>query len=342
MNLIKRILKPWVFMAVDFFGRHRRHYFSQPQLLILTYHRILPLDHPATALEQPGMYVSPETFEQHLLWLQELGFELIKLGDWVNRCQTNQPLPNKACALTFDDGWADNYQYAFPLLQKHNAPATIFVIGSSFKGEDTLWPAKLATLLKYTAEHTPQYWSNSAFNWLTKLEVDYNFGPTMLTQQQLDQLITQVKQYSDKEIHQAIYNCKALIKMPLGTNTHFLTQQQTTDMLASDLIELGSHTMNHCRLSNSMTTTELKEELVDSKHYLINKFNTVIDLFCFPDGDVLDKAMPTIEQHYNAAVTTESGWNTADDNQWRLKRIHLHQDMSDQKHKFGAKISGLL
>jgi peptidoglycan/xylan/chitin deacetylase (PgdA/CDA1 family) len=72
--------------------------------------------------------VPPERFESHLRYLQEQGYTSISLGDLVYHLTRGMPLPPKPIVLTFDDGYADNYTNAFPLLQKYGFRATFFVI----------------------------------------------------------------------------------------------------------------------------------------------------------------------------------------------------------------------
>jgi peptidoglycan/xylan/chitin deacetylase (PgdA/CDA1 family) len=68
-----------------------------------------------------SLYVRPTEFEEHLILLNELGFEYIFADEW-------RYTENPSVALTFDDGYVDNYTVMFPLLKQYNAKATIFVI----------------------------------------------------------------------------------------------------------------------------------------------------------------------------------------------------------------------
>ena len=82
------------------------------------------------------LFVSPQTMEEELLYLQENGFETIWFEDLSHVEDYEKPV-----ILTFDDGYDDNYTELFPLLQKYNAKATIFVI-----------PKAIGTPHKMTAE----------------------------------------------------------------------------------------------------------------------------------------------------------------------------------------------
>ena len=89
---------------------------SFPRVLVLCYHSVHPLKSFRSA--------SPELFEQHLHWLSG-HCKVIPFSKIFNALSEKSDWPS--VAITFDDGYADNYEYAFPLLQKHGLVATFFV-----------------------------------------------------------------------------------------------------------------------------------------------------------------------------------------------------------------------
>ncbi len=76
---------------------------------ILAYHRVVPVGSEDTSFVQPGMYVTSDTFEMHLHHLQTR-YAVVPLERLVAMQDGD------ACAITFDDGWRDNYATAFPIL----------------------------------------------------------------------------------------------------------------------------------------------------------------------------------------------------------------------------------
>ncbi len=71
--------------------------------------------------------VSPAQFEAQLAYLRQAGYETIALNDLIRAANQEIGLPPKPIILTFDDGYRDNYEYAFPLLQKYGFTATFFI-----------------------------------------------------------------------------------------------------------------------------------------------------------------------------------------------------------------------
>jgi len=89
---------------------------------LLMYHRVLPDAADASAIE-PGMYVRASTFQHHLDALQSR-WELVTLSSLLESPRDDRP----RVALTFDDGWRDNLETAWPILERHGARATIFLV----------------------------------------------------------------------------------------------------------------------------------------------------------------------------------------------------------------------
>lgn len=82
--------------------------------------------------------VKPKEFARQIHYLFQWHFSVLHLEDAIELMQKNK-LPKKSVVITFDDGYADNYTDAFPILKKYNFPATIFIntelIGKSSEGK---------------------------------------------------------------------------------------------------------------------------------------------------------------------------------------------------------------
>jgi peptidoglycan/xylan/chitin deacetylase (PgdA/CDA1 family) len=94
-------------------------------LPVLMYHRI---DTGSSDRIAAGLTVSPKNFESQVKYLADNGFNTVSLSDAYRALHQNISLPTKSVVLTFDDGYEDNYNYAFPILKKYNKAATFFVI----------------------------------------------------------------------------------------------------------------------------------------------------------------------------------------------------------------------
>lgn len=88
---------------------------------VLMYHHINP--HKGDMVT-----VTPETFDAQMRYLHERGYKTLKLDELLAYIEGRLALNEKAVIITFDDGWLDNYIYAFPVLKKYEIRATIFII----------------------------------------------------------------------------------------------------------------------------------------------------------------------------------------------------------------------
>lgn len=96
------------------------HLCTEIKLPIIMYHAFLKDE------STHGKYViSPEQFEKDLLYITENGYEPILINQLIDFVNGNAQLPDKPIMITIDDGYYNNYLYAFPLLKKYNVKAVI-------------------------------------------------------------------------------------------------------------------------------------------------------------------------------------------------------------------------
>lgn len=91
------------------------------ELPVLTYHRVVA-EPPSES--RFNLYITQAELDRQLAVLKARGFETVTFGDIANGCRARKPV-----ILTFDDGYADNYENLLPLLERHDAKAVIFALG---------------------------------------------------------------------------------------------------------------------------------------------------------------------------------------------------------------------
>lgn len=94
---------------------------------ILMYHYVSLPPNPTDRL-RVDLSVSPENFEAQLRWLADNGYQTMTLTDLYYHLAVGEALPEKPIILTFDDGYVDHYENAFPLLQRYDGVGTFFVL----------------------------------------------------------------------------------------------------------------------------------------------------------------------------------------------------------------------
>lgn len=92
---------------------------------VLIYHKI---DLPTSDVRIRGAYTAPKKFERQMYFLKKNGFSFYTASELVKHFREHGRFPEKGVAVTFDDGWKDNYLNAFPILKKFGVKATIFLV----------------------------------------------------------------------------------------------------------------------------------------------------------------------------------------------------------------------
>jgi peptidoglycan/xylan/chitin deacetylase (PgdA/CDA1 family) len=306
-----------------------------PRLLVLMYHRVLPPDHPDRAIEQPGMYVSPATLDMHLATLKHY-FPIVYLDQWVDSAARGEA-PAQACALTFDDGWRDNFDHAFPVLRRHAAPATIFLVSAMTGTQQDFWPNRLARALLRLPQAAvlPELLERALAPVLAHARSvgTWSHGD-------LDRAVVLAKGLGESQIEQALGELEVSAS---GSDRAVLNEDEVATMVASGLVRFGSHTRTHFRFRGEVGPSVLEREIGGSRIEIAATAGVgSANVFCYPNGDTTPAAVECVARHYAAAVTTERGWHHPNANRFLIRRIGVHEDISDRPAAFLARISGLL
>ncbi|MCM8830196.1 MAG: polysaccharide deacetylase family protein [Candidatus Omnitrophica bacterium] len=74
--------------------------------------------------------VTPENFERQIGFLKKNSYQTLNVKDYIEIVEAQKDVPKKAVMITFDDGWLDNWVYAFPVLKRYGLKAVLFVVTS--------------------------------------------------------------------------------------------------------------------------------------------------------------------------------------------------------------------
>ncbi|MBW4052628.1 MAG: polysaccharide deacetylase family protein [Proteobacteria bacterium] len=307
-------------------------------LVVLMYHRVLPKDSVVRKSEQPGMYVSPETLDLHLSELKRY-FELVHLEEWLRGAKEGAPLPRLACAITFDDGWRDNYEFALPVLVKHDAPATIFLVSDYIGTAYRFWPNRLMGLLRrsFAAPGSVDY--PEALARIVEPVLAEARVRGELTAEETDRVVQAAKAFDEKEIRSLLETAETRCG-DFSEAAEIVTREEVAKMAATDLIRYGSHTATHFRLGGRTALQRLEREIAGSRRDLQALSGQPIDLFCYPNGETSPAAIDLVRRHYLGAVTTCKGWHSASGDAHLINRVGVHEDVSNAKESFLERISG--
>src|SRR5580698_9073148 len=118
---------------------------TKPQLLVLNYHRI---GNPEETLYDSGVFsATAESLDEQLHFLK-LRLEIIGLEEAIDIAEKRTPLRDTRVLLTFDDGYRDNCDLAFPILRSHGVQG-VFFLPTAFIGTDAIaWWDEIANLIQ--------------------------------------------------------------------------------------------------------------------------------------------------------------------------------------------------
>ena len=296
--------------------------------IILMYHRVVsPAWGEGGVPVQPGMYVTPETFAHQVEWIQSY-FSVLSLQELLLRLRLNKDV-SKCCVLTFDDGWVDNYQNVFPIIQKHRVPCTVFLATGLIGTNRWFWPDEVAECLFLICRGKVNI--NTFSDALKKLLFQSGVGGKNELQVVIDDCIELIKVYSPKQRKALMLEMTSVCfggDMP--NNRYLMNWDEVKEMADSGLVEFGSHTANH-RLLNQISPKEVLAEIVDSKNKIENEIGQPCLSFAYPNGNYSNEVISVLQDSgIMAAVTTSRGYVTAANTStlFELPRIAVHDDVS--------------
>jgi len=272
---------------------------------VLIYHRVADLERDPQLLS-----VSPEHFDDQMRMLarDHAVISLVELLDALRHKRT----PNRAVVVTFDDGYADNLISAEPILAAHGIPATVFVSSGYITAPREYWwdeleriilsPGILPEVIELAAgestystrlEDATRYSEDDAARDRGWTVLD---APTNARQRVYAELNSFVRPLSAHARAEALQQLRAAAnKEVIVRSTHRpLTQGETRKLDASDIVEVGAHTVNHPVLARR-TREEQRLEILTDRDSLETMCNRPIRTFSYPYGGLNDYTDETVE-----------------------------------------------
>lgn len=297
-----------VFKTVGFAKQLLTRASRTSRLSILIYHRVL---------------VKPDTFYTEIpdvnafSWQMELlhrHYNVIPLSQAIEQLKTNRLQPETAC-VTFDDGYADNYLHALPVLQQWNIPATFFV-ASGFLDGGMMWND---IVLEGIRHHRDDHLD------LTPVGLQrYELSDLAQRRQLAAQVLPVIKYLSSTQREEVTSFIKEQTRQYLPENL-MMTTEQLKALHASGM-EIGGHTVHHPILS-SLSAQQAEQEIDEGRQQLSSKLDgSIIRYFAYPNGKPgqdynADHAEFVKRIGFEGAVSTSYGAATSNSDLYQLPRF---------------------
>jgi peptidoglycan/xylan/chitin deacetylase (PgdA/CDA1 family) len=224
-------------------------------------------------------------------------------------------------ALTFDDGYYDNYTHAFPLARELQIPMTIFLV--------------------------PEYMEcGNAFWWATRLlrrarvdQVTFDGQIYHLNQQEERKALAQVIDahisyyISSAEREKFLASLYKMLRVPRSVVMNeepvpLLTWAKVREMQESGYVSFGAHTLHHPDLATLHDSVEVQREIAECRTMLEQQLGHPVKSFAYPFGRMGEHGLHAVQwAGYDWAVTTIPGVNTCQSDHHLLRRRNM-----DAKH----------
>jgi peptidoglycan/xylan/chitin deacetylase (PgdA/CDA1 family) len=296
----------------------------QHQAFILMYHRVVKNAETTQTFIQPGMYVHCNTFQQHLQYLRRR-FSVIGLSELAERLESGKRVGG-CCAITFDDGWLDNYTNAFPVLQKLGMPATIFLATDYIGSHRLFWPETVSYYLRH-----PDFYARAskhpALMRLVLATAEQKGRRKKSATAFVDDAIAQLKKLAPSTRQGVIHLLQSMLG-PVPTDERLLLDwEQVRKMHSSGIVDFGSHTAGHVILSQ-VPLDHARDEILKSRIAIENQIGTRPSFFAYPNGNYTRALVSELKsQRFVGAVTTRRGWVEAGTPMHEMSRIGMHEDV---------------
>ena len=239
---------------------------ARQRLTVLIFHRVLPEQDPLFPSE-----LHAARFEG-LMYMVAGAFNVLPLDQALNRLAQGT-LPRRSLAISFDDGYADNHDIAFPILKRFGLSATVFV-STGFLGGGRMWNDTVIESIRRTRQTT----LDMAEFGLGQVAVE-----TAAQRRAAISALLPLVKYSAPEARRAMLErIQALAGRPELPSDFMMTPEQVVNMHKGGM-GIGAHTVNHPILA-TLPDAEARAELANSRSQLQAMIDAPVTLFAYPNG----------------------------------------------------------
>lgn len=277
------------------------------QSLILMYHRVSNLK-----IDPWWLSVSPRNFDEHMQILNKYTqpIKLHKIGQKTKSFN----LRRREVVVTFDDGYADNYKNASPILQKYEIPTTFFITTGLINKKEEFWWDEIGRLI-LSDNALPNCFDLTIAGVRYSWQIDSNKCEEM---SEKDAVLKEIPKnnsiLSRARLHYVIWgilktlsiNDKKiileLIRLWTGSSKEArvdhlsMTTQELQSLSEINLFEIGGHTVNHPMLSN-IALKDQENEISESKEFLEHLLNRTITSFAYPHGEYSTQTLDILKRY---------------------------------------------
>ena len=301
---------------------------------VLMYHRVV--DNPETEHDHTelGLFVSTDTFEKQIAYLSRK-YNVIPLGQLVDALIERKTLPRRSIAITFDDGWRDNFTHAYPILKRYKTPATIFLTTDFIGAGKVMWFQQVGLVLgseMLTAEQVIEIVRSETEKGLAcvpKWLSDKNRAIEIVSDLSL---FLQELKLIDFSITESIIDrmkTEAGLSSDDWKDKRWIMNWTDACKMNPEIIQYGSHGESH-RIMTGLSEEALTRELTQSRTIMEKQLSRPIEILAYPNGDYNDSVIQQVKAagYIAAFATIGMGEKQTNPNLLAVRRIGVGENMS--------------
>jgi len=245
--------------------------------VIFTLHSVAPTT-PAAFDPNGILRVTPEFLEKAIQTTLAAGYDIVSLDEAARRLKSTSDTGARPFAcFTFDDGYRDNRDFAYPIFKRYGVPMAIYVPAAYIDGEGDLWWLVLEHAISAARSIEVQIAGNRfAFETHSPAEKSHAFRKIYWALRALPEreMRAKVREIADKSGYEAAGLCRELV----------MTWDEVRALAADPLVTIAAHTVNHLAIAK-LPADDARWEIAESVRRVEAELGRPCAHFSFPYGD---------------------------------------------------------
>ena len=292
---------------------------------ILRYHSVTDDEAATLGYLDSGLMVTAAAFESQLRYVKR-HYTVVPLDELVERIHAGRALPRRAAAITFDDGYRDNYTRAYRLLRAEGLPATFYVTTGALDGGPPLWTAKLRYMVRTTTRE--------------RVILPGGLGSEVAVQQPAERqaifttLIVALKHVPSSRRCELVEELAAAFGVSDFSllDGIMMTWDELREMSANGMT-IGAHTVSHPNLPKT-DVEEATREVCQSRDMIADQLGRPVAHFSYPNGRGAAHMNDTVREivrraGFRSAATSLPGCVQLGADPWGLRRVGIYNRHRD-------------
>jgi len=309
-----KLLTLGVGRSIGIFDALRRSEWRKNRLLIIAYHGVSQDDEH---LWDPELFLSPEGFANRMQALRDYGCNVLSLSEGLQRLWS-KTLPSCSVVLTFDDGGADFYSQAFPILREFGWTATIYLASYYSTYNRPVFDCMCSYLLWKARDRV--FDSRGLLNNGTSFDLTDKSARAAAARS--IRIFARQSEFSAKQKDDFLGSIAGRLEVDYETILakrilHLLSPKELEELCANGVdIQLHTH-RHHAPKTRKSFLTEIEE----NRNFIV-KFTKLPNHFSYPHGFYEECFESWLSySHVASATTCEPGLATKDSNPYKLPRL---------------------